>query len=203
MDTGAIVGIALGAASIGVSAGFGLAQLRLSRHTDERTEQLPKEVGDVVVQQLRVVLKQFAERGDETAQASLDLVGVHYADINNDGDTELVVQHPYGAHSSALTVYGWIDKYSHFGQLAELVTAPMNPFTVADVDGDGRLEVATVDADWERGAYVEGHRKEVLYRWDRDGFVQIDEQLLPDDPKKWLLKWATDPIQWDHARSEN
>jgi hypothetical protein len=77
-----VTGIILGAVGLGVTAGFGLAQLRSSRRTDERAEPLPREIGDVVASQLRVVLASVASKGGEQTRAQLDLVGVHYADIN-------------------------------------------------------------------------------------------------------------------------
>ena len=115
--------------------------------------------------------------------------------MNNDGENELLIQHSYGAHSAVLSVYGWKRRYLEFGKLAEIMTGPPSSFTVGDLDGDGRVEVATVDVDWESGlSYAEGARKEVLYRWEGDGFVQVAERPLPRDQGDWELRWHTKPI---------
>jgi hypothetical protein len=107
---------------------------------------------------------------------------VQFADVNDDGEDELLVQYPVGAHSMALKVFGWRDSVPlpEFVQLAEAVSPLGLPFTIGDLDADGRVELATIEPDWTiPGANMAaGPFVETLYRWDGVDFREIARRAL-------------------------
>lgn len=120
--------------------------------------------------------------GERITDPDRDLpVAVGYADVNNDGRPELLVQHPIGAHSSMLKVYGWRGDFpaGDFGEFGELQSSCPSSFHVEDIDGDGRLEVLTVDLDWndmpEGRGYANGPRYRMVYRWIDDRFERVSQ----------------------------
>ena len=122
---------------------------------------------------------------------------VHYEDINRDGITELLVEHPVGAHARVLKVFGWIDQpvLPEFGLIGEMNCGLGGPFTVGDLDGDGVIEVALVEVDWSKdGAFTAGGPYiELLYRWDEgsDKFVEVGRKELgsPSDFSDVSFAW--------------
>jgi hypothetical protein len=79
------------------------------------------------------------------------LTRTQLVDINNDGEQELVVQHPSGAHSTQLQAFGWrgaeID--AEFGEVASVYSNYASGSTVGDLDSDGRTEIASIEPDWK------------------------------------------------------
>jgi hypothetical protein len=120
---------------------------------------------------------------------------VGIADINNDGRDEVVVASPYGPHSSMLRAFGFTDELRNdFSQLLELGSGTPSGFTVGDLDGDGRVEVATVQPEGDH-PYASGIRAEVLYRWSTDHFDEVGHCLLAcgdesDGEMRWHTGWA-------------
>ena len=111
---------------------------------------------------------------------------VGYADVNNDGRPELLVQHPAGAHSSVLKVYGWRGDFTigDFEQLGELHSSCPTSFQVEDVDGDGQLEIAAMDVDYEAmsesRSYANAERVRMIYRWNGREFERVSRGLTWD-----------------------
>jgi hypothetical protein len=96
-----------------------------------------------------------------------------YADIDGDGNTELLVQMPTGAYGSVLLVYGMKDW--EFQKLGELYSTTIGGFEVADIDGDGRLEGRTDEiAKRPDLPYVAGLRDQVTHRFDSGSFFEVD-----------------------------
>jgi hypothetical protein len=102
---------------------------------------------------------------------------VQLADVNNDGEPELVVQSPVGAHSIRLRVFGWggPTREPKFGQICEKVSNLASPYAIRHLEGDGQVELSALDTDWSKngannasGPYL-GH----LYRWDGDDFAEV------------------------------
>jgi hypothetical protein len=114
--------------------------------------------------------------GESVERAS---TSIQYVDINNDGEAELVVQHPYGAHSVELQVFGWSDADPHaeFHQLASLVSEYASGFTVGDLDDDGRIEIASLDLEGRR-SHAEGPTVQVIRRWDGSAFAEVARRRL-------------------------
>jgi hypothetical protein len=125
-------------------------------------------------------------------------ITVRYADINGDGEDELLVQHGTGAHSWEFKVFGWSDEpFTDFGQIAELFTSH-GGFSISDVDNDGRLEVAMVDHDYDEpgGSMANGPFIEKLFRWQSSGFQEVDSHKIAS-PK--YGEGATFNI-WEHTK---
>lgn len=108
---------------------------------------------------------------------------VGYVDVTNDGDPELLVLHPAGAHASLLKVFGTQDVYNGFELLDELHSGVAGGFDVGDFDGDGRSEIATVNADFDRGpgrSYANAILVENFHRWNGFGFEHVGEGEVYD-----------------------
>lgn len=102
-----------------------------------------------------------------------------YADLDGDGKDELLIQVPFGPHNSQLRVFGFRDW--DFKLIAELEVMAPSDYEVRDVDDDGRLEVVTVDQANTEFPYVCGFRDEVVYRLDKDTFIEIERRPLYND----------------------
>lgn len=70
-----------------------------------------------------------------------------------------------------------------FGKLAALGSGTPAGFSIGDLDGDGRIEVATIQPHGN-DPYVAGTRDEVLYRWEGEAFVEVatEPQPRPGEP---------------------
>jgi hypothetical protein len=121
------------------------------------------------------------EGSDATSDESLQRpsTSIQLADINHDGEAELVVQHPFGAHSVELQAFGWSDTGPHaeFRQLASAISEFATGFTVGDLDGDGRVEIASDDVG-PGGIHAEGPTVEVIKRWDGSEFTEVSRRRL-------------------------
>jgi hypothetical protein len=127
-----------------------------------------------------------AQTGDDTSSLATEerRWALAVTDINNDGRDELLIASPWGPHSSMLHVYGQSDDFPEsFGKLAEISSGTPAGFTVGDLDGDGRTEVATIQPV-EPHPYATGIREEVLYRWDGRAFAVAGDYALarPGEP---------------------
>ena len=110
-----------------------------------------------------------------------------YADINNDGNDELIVQLPAGVHGSALQVYGWKDW--EFTLLAEISTDTPVGFFLEDFDKDGIIEVgAPCTSSAADLPYVCGLRDFVWYRLQSNQFVEVKRELPTKEEIEEKLK---------------
>ncbi len=115
--------------------------------------------------------------GDNTPLegASRRLFQTSYADIDGDGEDELLVEMGTGAHGSILLVYGrqsW-----EFKKLGELFSTTMGGFEVSDVDGDGRVEIKAYEIARRPGLpYVAGLHDEVVHRFQNGAFVEVSRK---------------------------
>jgi hypothetical protein len=149
--------------------------------------------------------------GEKVMDPAHDLLAVvGYADVTNDHRPELLVQHPVGAHSSVLKVYGWRGEpaVGDFEQLGALHSSCPTSFQVEDVDGDGRLEIAAADVDYdampEGRAYANAERVRMVYRWNGTEFSKVgkspawDPESQADAPEVFTMlfgppEWAKEP----------
>ena len=154
-----------------------------------------RSVGDVIEAEV-ATLQRESPGPEETGFALRRYSQVHYADVNNDGEAELLVEHPVGAHGRVLKVFGWIEEpvLPEFGLLAQLSCGLGGPFSIGDLDNDGSIEVAIVEVDWSKeGAYTAGGPYvEILYDWaDDEGFVEVERHEIgsPRDFSGVDFKW--------------
>ena len=111
------------------------------------------------------------------------LAYVGYADVTNDGQPELLIEHASGAHSMTLKVFGTLDISAGFEFLGELSSGTGDGFDVGDFDGDGQVEIGTIHADFDRlpdRAYYNAVRVETFYRWNGSGFEKVGEGAVYD-----------------------
>lgn len=195
MDTGMFLGLILGGAGLLLTAGgvalsiwaIGHARAadRRAEDRDERAGQRTNVVGQQVMDIARALgLRSVPEEGVALGATEARRWALGVADVNNDGRDELLVASPWGLHSSMLHVFwqrnAWPDS---FGKLAELGSGTPAGFSIGDLDGDGRIELATIQPHGDE-PYATGSREEVLYRWDGDTFaeVAIEPQPRPGEP---------------------
>lgn len=184
-----LVSVLLGRASEGsVEAGGG--GLKLSWK-----QEITRSVGQVIEAEVATV----QQEGDSSADPGFALrrySQVHFADVNNDGDSELLIEHPVGAHGRVLKVFGWTEEsvLPEFGMLAQVSCGLGGPFTIGDLDDDGLVEVAMIEVDWSKeGAFSAGGPfVEILYEWeDEQGFVEVGRNEIgsPKDFSGVDFKW--------------
>jgi hypothetical protein len=124
-------------------------------------------------------------QGDDSAGPGFTLrqyATVDYADINNDGETELIVQYPHGAHSNKMKVFGWVEgrPLPEFSLLAESVSEMGSPYSIGDLDSDGQIEIATIETDRTKpqANHASGPYVELLYRWDGAEFREVGRREI-------------------------
>lgn len=118
------------------------------------------------------------------------------ADVNHDGQPEMLIASPAGAHSTRLQIFGQASEWpDSFGKLAELYSITPAGFTVGDLDGDGLIEIATLEQIGDH-PYAAGITEEILSRWDGEEFAQVDSSPRPkpgepgfDDPVG-TMRWV-------------
>ena len=211
METATLIGLVSGGVGLTLTALGVVLSIRGVRHAraaDERAEQRDRRAGertDAIGQQVTDIARALGIPNVPSAGATLDssearrwAMGV--ADVNNDGREELLVASPWGPHSSMLHVFGQRDAWpDSFGKLTEISSRTPAGFTVGDLDGDGSIEIATIQPHGDE-PYAAGIRDEVLYRWDGQQFAEVAAEPLPrprehgfDDPEwpsRWHSGWA-------------
>ena len=202
MDNATLVGLVLSGVGLVLTALGVVLSVRGVRHAraaDERAEQRNRSSSartDAIGQQVTDIARALGIPNVPRAGAALDAnearrwaMGV--ADVKNDGREELLVASPWGPHSSMLHVFGQRDEWpDSFGKLAEISSGTPAGFTVGDLDGDGNIEIATVQPHGDE-PYAAGIRDEILYRWNGRQFAEIAAEPLPrpgeqgfDDPER-------------------
>jgi hypothetical protein len=192
MDPVGIIGIILGVIGIGVSYWQYKRAEKAENNLHIVLHRLPSQLLSNVARFLQT--PQSDIRGLYDLQESDRRLHTSFADLDGDGEDELLVQHPYGAHAAVLQVFGFRD--GDFKLIDEITADTMAGFVAEDKDGDGKLEVVTHevsrDADFP---YVMGFRDEVWYRLENERFVEAKRINLYDskdlknarrDHERWL-----------------
>lgn len=168
-----VVGVCIGLAAAAIIFAFWKNQCaaRANKALNQSMDELPSKVADA----LRLLVRPN-ERGSTREPAAEAWIGaINYLDVNQDGQKELLVQHPTGAHGSTLCIFEWKD--GKFNQLAELRTDTPVGFEFGDFDGDGKVEIKTEETDWSVGApYVSAPRTVLLTRWNGSEFKEVSRQ---------------------------
>jgi hypothetical protein len=163
-----------------ISAQRARKELAESRRDQRETQRKVEEIA-------RFLLPPDEAAALERRELPAGWLGVDFADVNNDGEQELVIQHGTGVHGSMLRAFGWKDPMT-FGELGAIGTGTPEGFRIGDFDADGRVEVAAIEADYDRPdperpgdtlPYVAGARREQLFRWEDDRFRLIEDHPLP------------------------
>ncbi len=116
------------------------------------------------------VLKEYKElsnlQGDSFPHS------IEYEDVDNDGEKELLIHFPAGAHGSGVKIFKWIN--FDFEELADLRTDTPSGFEIKDYDNDGELELLTLATNWDSDLpYSGAPRDRLLYKWNGKDFTII------------------------------
>jgi hypothetical protein len=161
---------------IGILLSLGIAawEHRKGKRSEDRLERLI----DSIPRQLTSNLPRLGSSAESGGPSPYSLVDSHSpfhvqeADLDGDGQKELLIQYIAGAHGSALQLYGMQD--FEFKLLGELSTDTPAGFEVADLDSDGRLKLRTYQADYSTGlGYAFAPRLEIWYRWNGSCFGEV------------------------------
>lgn len=166
---------------IGISVVIAYWEHRKAKRAEAHLEALATKLPETLLSGVRKVLSDQALEGGAnsdgwslpgTKAEQSPWLRTRYADIDSDGTDELLIEVTAGAHSSALLVYAV--KNWEFKKLAELNSTTMNGFDVQDSDGDGRLEVETVEVAKRPGLpHVFGLRDRVTHRLVGNKFEEV------------------------------
>ncbi|PSF27793.1 hypothetical protein C7H19_24865 [Aphanothece hegewaldii CCALA 016] len=101
--------------------------------------------------------------------------GIDLQDLDGDGQPELLIQYPYGAHGAVLKIFGRAE--SDFTQLGEFFSDTLFGFEVDDFNKDGFLEIKSIETH-EGFVYATALRDEVIYRWNGQKILEIFRRKL-------------------------
>jgi hypothetical protein len=97
---------------------------------------------------------------------------VSFADVDNDGKQELLVQYLAGAHGNSLQILGW--RNHEYVQIAHIAVSVPVPFEFGDFDADGKVEIMGKENDWSTGLpYSLTPRYSFRLRWDGAEFAEV------------------------------
>lgn len=183
---------------IGLVASIGIAIWQHSKaeaaeaHLASVLASLPNALSDVVKEVLEPTL--LGEEG--FSQDSADQYRrfrAHYADLDGDGEDELLIEIDTGAYASILMVYAvrsW-----ELTKIGEVYSTVIGGFEIGDIDGDGRIEVRTNEiAARPNLPYVAGLRDEVVYRFKNGTFVEVSrrECFTEDEMRERQAQFASE-----------
>lgn len=167
--------LALGIPSIIVSIWIAVWQNRKAKRAQAQFEGELANLPERVSRTVRAVIEAAPSQSADSLTNPEWPSAIDYADVDNDGKTELLVQYLAGAHGNALQVFGWRDR--EFKKIAALGVGTPVPFEFGDFDGDGLTEIKGTETDWSVGLpYSMAPRVEVLYRWDGNKFREVSRK---------------------------
>ncbi|MDO9053289.1 MAG: hypothetical protein Q7U37_05090 [Gallionella sp.] len=176
-----ILGIILGVLGIAITVAIAVWQHSKAKSAERHFEELTKQLPQTLMNGITSVLQHPPENQGSSPEWSVPggrremspWLQTRYADINNDGHDELLVEVSAGPHSTALLVYGLVAW--EFQQIAELYSSTGCGFDVINSDNDGQLEVETVEVAERPGLpYVYGLRDRVTHKLVNGDFVETN-----------------------------
>jgi hypothetical protein len=135
----------------------------------------------------RMIDTQATATADETRTG----LTTQYADLNGDGNPELLVSYLSGPHNISLQVFG-MKNHWEFGLLGETFGQTPTDFEVEDVNDDGIPEVSVIEiAKAPDLPYVMGLRDRVSYKLTASGFVEVKRVKCysAEDLREALASW--------------
>jgi hypothetical protein len=177
MDPLTILGLVLGILGIAISIGIAFWQNSRAKKAEAELNGILRSLPSQVLDNMARLLQ---NNQSETAELygmmnSEKMLHSKYVDLDGDGQEELIVQYPYGAHGSAMQVFGLQNREFKF--IAELLTNTPSGFIAEDVNNDDRIEIVTHETS-EDYPFVLGLRDEVWYRLENTEFVEIKRTKL-------------------------
>jgi hypothetical protein len=169
----------IGIIGIVISLSIAYWQYRKAKLSTEKLQSYLHELPLILVRNVTRLLNKnennlLKESGEDIITSSNNVL-VNFADIDNDGTEELLVQFPYGAYGSALQVYGI--KNFRFHLISEISSCEYGGFKVEDIDLDGNLELKVIETNKSSGLpYVGGLRDKVWYRLEGNEFIEVKRE---------------------------
>ena len=170
-----IFGIVLSLVGLGVA----YWQYRDAQNAKAELSAFMRKLPDQVLNNISAYLK--GEQGEDLdfydLTESSKTFHTRVVDIDGDGEDELLIQYPHGAHNATLRVFGI--KNHKFKLLDQITVDTMAGFVVEDVDHGGRLEVKTLEVSPAANLpYVCGFRDEVWFRLINGKFVEVGRKPI-------------------------
>ncbi|MGE3348754.1 MAG: FG-GAP repeat domain-containing protein [Ramlibacter sp.] len=172
-----LMGLALGLLGIFLSIAIAIWQHSKAKSAEQHLASVLSSLPEVLLEGIGKAITSRAQTGGEkyVPDDSHRMFRARYADVDGDGEDELLVEMNTGAYASVLLVYGL--RSWEFKKIGELYSTVTGGFEIADFDGDGRLEVRTDEIAHRPGLpYVAGLRDEVVYRLQDGTFVELSRK---------------------------
>lgn len=135
-------------------------------------KELVESQSEIIANQLKNII-QGMEFEDQQGELGGRPNKVSFEDVTGDGQNELLVQYPGGAHGSQLKVFGW-NEWAEFVEIGSLGVGTPVGFKVYDFDGDNINEIITEETNWESGKpYVTAPRIQKVYKWKDNSFIEV------------------------------
>ena len=169
---GTLIGLVV--ISLGIAWWQTRSVARARQALDLAEQELPSKVLDAL--RLLIQLSQEVSTGHPSSLEPWCGV-IDYLDVNEDGERELLVQYPIGAHGSALKILVWRD--ARFNEISTLTVGTPTGFEIGDFDGDGKTEIRTQETDWSVGLpYASAPRLFLFFRWNGSTFMEVHRERL-------------------------
>lgn len=167
--------LTLGLTLLGFALTIGIAlwQFCLARQAESKLNNTLQAIPSLITQQVMLVFNATQpnpSQSDETLPSTM----TSYADVDGDGEKELLISYMVDPYSSALKIFKWqtVDFTSEFTVIGEIV--PILGFEVNDFDVDGKVEIMTFQDDPDTGLpHAAGLHINVLYKWKEGRFSEI------------------------------
>jgi hypothetical protein len=177
MDPLTIIGFILGILGIVISVVIAFWQNSRAKNAEAELNGILRSLPSQVLDNMTRLLQNNQSETSELygMMNSEKMLHSKYVDLDGDEQEELIVQYPFGAHGSAMQVFGLRNREFKF--IAELLTNTPSGFIAEDIDNDGRIEIVAHETS-DDFPFVLGLRDEVWYRLESDQFVEIKRTKL-------------------------
>ncbi len=167
------IGNVLGVSSILIAVLIAIWQFCVAQRAQAKLESIVKTLPNELLNSVKSFVEQPNEPANEILSKDYGL-SAKMADLDGDGEDELLISSPFGPHGSRLQVFGF--REWEFQKIDEITVMAPSDFELEK--GDGGINVVAIDIAETPHAYVCGFRDEVRFRLGKVGFREVSRTPL-------------------------